>query len=348
MAVGNAVPKLGHNSCIGIMEETTFNTFVTATANFLEFNSESFGQEREAVKLESVNCSRSMTKRFVGNESISGSLEFDLDPAATAIAFIFKQAFGGTVTSTPNTTASADEYTHTFALGNMENSKATSTASDLKALSISVMRGGTDTVFCYSGCRVNNLVVKGEIGAPVVCSAEFLGAGASLTSTFPAASYSDVIPLYFKDVTFETGVTITAASTEEFITSFELSINNNIDGDQRALGSRNVVQLPPGKREVMLKLSMRFDTTSAYDRFIQNSLTAIQITLSSEQTVGAGTANSVYSMYINLPACYYNSTQPQVGGNEVLTLEAELDCMYKADPGYEVQFVLYNGTANYE
>ena len=97
MAVGNAVPKLGHDSCISIMEESSFNVYVTGTSNFLEFSSESFGQEREAVKLESVNCSRAMTKRFVGNETVSGSLEFDLDPAATAIAYIFKQAFGGIV-----------------------------------------------------------------------------------------------------------------------------------------------------------------------------------------------------------------------------------------------------------
>ena len=162
----------------------------------------------------------------MGNESISGALEFDLDPGATAIAYIIKQAFGGTVSSVANTDTGSDEYTHTFNLGDMENTKATSTASDTKGLSVSIMRGGTDTVFCYSGCRVNNLTIKGEVGAPVVCSAELLGAGASLTSTFPAASYSDIIPLYFKDVTFETGVTISAASTIEYITSFEVSLNN--------------------------------------------------------------------------------------------------------------------------
>jgi hypothetical protein len=347
MAVGNAVPKLGHNSCISIMEETAFNTFVTATANFLEFNSESFGQERENIKMESVNCSRAFTKRIVGNETISGSLEFDFDPGATAIAYIIKQAFGGTVTSVPNTSASADEYTHTFALGDMENNKATATASDHKSLSVSIMRGGTDTVWCYSGCRVNALTIKGEVGAPVVCTAEFMGAGASLTSTFPAASYSDIIPLYFKDITFKTGVTISAVSTTEWITNFEFTLNNNLDGDQRALGTRNIVQLPPSKRDVMLKLGMRFDTTTTYDRFIQNTQTAIQLILSSEQTIGAGTANSVYSMYINIPAGYFNSTQPQVGGNDVLVQEVEIDCMKKADPGYEVQIQLYNGTANY-
>ncbi len=347
MAVGNATPLLGHNSAIAVMEETTYGTFVTATANFIEFNSESLNMVREPVKLESVNFSRNFTKRIVGNESVSGSIEADLDPGADGLMLLLKQGMGGTVTTVDNTSASADEFAHTFAVGNMESNKATATSSDVKSLSLSAMRGGTATVFLYEGVRVSSFTIKGEVGSPVVVTYELMGQHSSITTTMPAISYSDLVPLYFKDITIKTGDSIGNVGTTEFYTSFEVTVNNNIDSDQRALGSREVVALPPSKREVLLKLGQRFDTTTSYDRAIGDTLTAIQIELSSEQTVGAGTVNSVYSMFIKLPEVFFNSNEPQVGGNEVLAVEIEGDAMYNSDAGYDIQLVLYNATANY-
>lgn len=347
MAVGNARPYMGWNSCISVAEETTLNTYVTGTANFIEFNSEGFKRERDVTKLESVNNTRNFTKRIVGNESISGSIESDLDVGSDGLMLIIKQAMGGTVTNVANTSASADEYTHTFNIGGMESNKGTSTASDVKGLSFAIKRGDTSATFTYSGCRVNTLTIKGEVGNPVVMSAEIVGMAASVTSTMPTISYSNLVPLYFKDVSITIGDSVTNATTAEYYTSFELTINNNINSDVRALGSRSVVQLPPQKREVMLKLGQRFDTLTAYNRFTQDTLTAVKISMMSEQTVGAGTANSVYSMYLNLADCRFKSNEPQVGGNDVLASEIEADVMYNSEQGYDIQIVAYNGTANY-
>jgi len=345
MGIGNGTPKLGYDSVIGIAQETAYGTFVTTTASFIEFNTESMKHSREEIKLESVNNSRDYTKRIIGNETVEGSIEADLDVNADGLVYIMKQAMGGTVGIS---TISATEFVHTLNPGNMESNKGTSTASDIKSLSIAVRKGDANT-WNAAGCRINSLTIKGEVGAPVIMTAEIIGQSMSISSTIGGAvSYSDVTPMYFKGVTIKTSDTMTSASlTAECFTAFEFTINNNLDGDQRCLGSRNISVLPPGKREVMCKLTQRFDTTTAYERFIQNTATAIQIIIDSETTCGSTAGNTTYSCIINIPQAYWNSNMPEVGGNEVLIHEIEASGMYNSEYGYAALIQIRNDTANY-
>lgn len=343
MSVGNANPFMGYGSAIGVAEESTFGTFVTATA-FIEFNSESLKQNREESKLPSINTTRSYKKRLIMNETVEGSIEFDADPNSDAQAYIIKQAMGGTVTSDSITAAGG--YTHTFYTGDMESNQSTSGAADAKSLSISVRRGDTSTssnVFAYSGVRVNTLSIKGEVGTPVIITAEIMGKTMSITGTLPTVSLSDQLPLNFTGVTIKTGATITTVSTEYF-TGFEFTLNNNMNTDVRSLGSRTVDKLPPQMRDVALTLSQRFDTTTAYDRFIGNTMTAIEIECTGA-TIGAVATS--YALIIKIPAGYYNSNMPEVGGADVLTHEINVTGMYGSAAAYDVQMQMRNATANY-
>jgi len=339
MAVGNAVPKMGYQSAVGIAEETTLGTFVTATA-FIEFNSESLKQEREELKVPAVNTTRDYKKRMIMNETVSGSLEAPVNVAEDAFALIVKQAMGGTVSAN---TLAAGAVEHTFNTGDMESNAGTNTSSDVKGLSISVRRGDTN-VWNHAGCRVNNLTLSGEIGSPVGFTCEIIGSGCSISSSIPTVSFSDVLPINFVDIAFETGDSITNVSAE-YVTNFELSLNNNIDGDQRSLGSRNISVLPPVMRDVALTVGMRFDTTTAYDRFIDNTMTAIRITADTGVTITAG--GTTYAMIIRIPAAYLNSNQPEVGGAETLTQELSYTGMYNTEAAYSIQMMIRNATANY-
>lgn len=345
MSVGNGYPFLGYGSVVGVAPEGTFGTFVTATA-FIEFNSESFKREREEKILESINTTRSFKKRLIGNETVSGTVEADLNIASDGICYIIKQAMGGTVSSA--TIGAAGAYVHTFNVGDMQLNASTATVADKPSLSFQVQKGnyvtGTSNIWCFSGCRVNQLTIKGEIGSPVTWSAEIIGQGSSVTTTIPAATFSDILPINFTGVTINTGVTITAVSAEYF-TAFEFTLNNNLDGDVRVLGSRNIVQLPPLRREVKLKLTQRFDTTTAYSRYIENTLTAIEINMTAEQTIGA--ISTTYGCTIKMPAGYYNSNMPEIGGADVITYDVDVTGLYKADPGYDVQILIRNATTGY-
>jgi len=340
MAVGNEVPFMGYESAMGVAEEGTFGTFKTSTS-FIEFNSESFKMTREEIKRESINTTRDYRKRLIGNESVAGSFEADLNVANDALVYVIKQAMGGTVSSATITTGS---YTHTLAPGNMEANAATTTAYT-KGLSFAVRRGSTH-VWNYSGMRVNTLTIKGEVNSPVIMTAELVGKTATLGSVIPTVSLSDILPINFTGVQIQTGATIGGVTTEYF-TGFEFTLSNNVDGDQRALGSRTIVQAPPQKRDVKLKLTQRFDTSTAYSRFIENTATAISIYCNSEQTCGTVGGSTTYSMKIDLPTCYFNSNQPEVGGPGVITHELDVSAMYNASIGSSLQVQIINATASY-
>lgn len=342
MSVGNGVPYMGYDSIMGIAQETTFGTYVTATA-FIEFNTEGVKTEIEELVRESINGTRFFKKRLKGNQTTSGNVEMDFNPASDATCYLLKQAMGGTVSSS---TIASGVYTHTFLVGNMESNDSTGGAADVKSLSLSIRRGTTDT-FNYYGGRVNTLTLKGDVNSPVIMTVDMAFKGASTSSTIPSASFSDVLPVNFTGVTIKTADNLGSVAAEYF-KSFELSINNNIYTDVRVLGSREPAQLPPGKQSIKLKLAQQYDTITSYNRFIQNTSTVIQITMDSGITIGGtgGTATT-YSCVINLANCYVNSTNPQVGDNGVLMYELDVTGMYGSTMGSTMQVYVNNATISY-
>ena len=342
MGVGNAAPYMGYQSAIGVAKETTLGTAVTATC-WLEFLSESLKFEREEIKIPAINSTRDYTKRVQGKDTVSGSIEFYLNPAEDACINIIKQAMGGTATNAAAVSTGA--YGHTLRCGDMENNKGTSTASDMKGLSFMVRKGSTDTWF-YTGCRVDSLSFKGEIGQPVVVTADIIGTGMSITATIGALTLTTIAPALFSGVRIYTGVSMGSASTEEFFTSFELTIKNNLDGDCRALGSRAVAQIPPAMREVSLKLGTRYDTLTSYNRFLGATMVAIKLDIDSGVTVGA-TNTFTYKATINIPKAYYNSVNTEVGGPGVLSFDVDATALYGSSAGTSIIMSVTNATANY-
>jgi len=268
----------------------------------------------------------------------------DFNPVADACVYLLKQAFGGTVSSAAVTTGAA-QYEHTINVGDMESNKRTTTADDVKSLSVQVSKGGR--VWDFLGMRVNTMSIKGEVGGMVMLSAEMVGKTATITASTPTAVFSNILPLNYIGVTFETGDSL-GNLTAEKIQSFEFTLNNNLDGDTRELGSRNISKAPPLRREISLKVGQRFDTTTAHNIFLAETATAIRITMNSFQTMTSSIGAAVYQTVINLPRCYYNSNTPEVGGMEVLKHELEISPISQnTTTAYPVQLTLRNLTASY-
>ena len=339
MAVGNATPYLGYDSYIGAAEETTFGTLVTATA-FTEFISEAFMKEREEIRREEINTTRDFTRRMTGNETVNGSIESVLNVADDFHVMLIKQAMGGTVASA---TIVASSFEHTLDVGDMEANQSTSGAADVKSLSVQVRRGSTEQ-WSYRGMRVNTLTIKGEVGSAVTVTYELMGQYGTTSSDSLTASFSNINPVNFTGVTFNTGDSITNVSTE-YISGFEFSLSNNL-AEQRNLGSANIHALPPLRRDVKLKLTQQFDTLTAYNRYIQNTKTAIQILLDTGSTIAAA-GSSTYSMHINMPACYFNNITPQVGSMEAISQEIDVSTIKDTTTSYVVQMQINNATTNY-
>src|SRR3990167_2494598 len=346
MPVGSNA-KFGYASSVGVSEETTYGTKVDSF-KYVEFNSESMKREIEEKKLESINGTRDFIKRLLGNETVSGSLDVHLNPAEDSILRIVKHAMGGTVSSAKITTTADDMFLHTFAVGDMELNDSSVSSAAVKGLSLQIDEGGI--VWDFLGCRVNQLSIKGEVGSPIMMSAEFIGKTASITTSTPTVVFSNILPCNFNGVTFQTGDSLTNLTTT-VVQSFEFSINNNLAADAgRELGSRVIGILPPVRREVKLKVGMRFDTTTSHNVFLAATVTAIRITLDSSQTITSAsvTSNQTYNMIINLPRCYYNSNMPEVGGPDVLTHELDISALSQnTTTAYAVQITAQNATSGY-
>jgi hypothetical protein len=203
----------------------------------------------------------------------------------------------------------------------------------------------------YSGCRVNTLSIKGEIGSPIIMSAELVGQKGTITTSVPAlAAFSTIAPLDYGMASITTGNTITSLSAVTCV-GFELTINNNFttDANARKLGSKRIVKPFPGRREVNLKLTQRLDTTTAYSAAIANTATAINIAIVSPTYVTVSTTSgTTYGMHIKLPQAYVNTPGlPEIGDAGVVMLETEWNCIYSSATGYSIQMLVDNATASY-
>jgi hypothetical protein len=345
MGLGGNTTRHGYASFVTINEETTFGTQITGTA-YTEFNSESLKQNREVQKLESINGTRDPIRVFQGNETIEGSIEVDLAPDNDVHMYLIKQAFGGTVGVSVISAAAA--FQHTFNLGDMESNKGTSTASDVKSLSISVQKGQTSTAqMHYNGCRVNQLAISAEVNSPVKMTAEIIGRSATNTAETHAVVFPANRPLYFTGITITTGNTTTTLSAT-CVTNFEMTLNNNLVNDNatRQLGDRYLKVLPPTTREVNLKLGMRFDTMTAYNNFINLTPITVNINMSNGVTISGGTT---YSMLLDFPKMYtMENPTPDVGDNGVLSAEINMMAIKQnTTTSYVLQATVDNATSNY-
>ncbi len=353
MAVG-AGARLGYVGVIGLCPEETLGTHKTSTS-YIEFNSESMKKTIEALKLPAINMSRNYKRQIQTIETVEGSIEFDMDLASDFCINVIKQAMGGTVSSA---TIAADEMTHILSEGDMQSNKYSATSgTNTVAFSLQVRKGGvfeasktgSGDVWDFNGCRVNNLSIKGEVGSPIIVTAELIGVSASISTDSLTASFSGKLPLDFSHVTIETGDSIGNITATEYYQSFEFSINNNLVPDSRNLGSRNIGVLPPTKRDTMLALTQRYDTTTSYDRYTSQTLTAFEITIAGQQTITAVAASTVYAMHIKLPRCIANPNMPVIDDPGLISQDVEYNCLQGnyASASYSCQMVVNNATKEY-
>ena len=315
MAIGSGT-ALGWGALLGYGEETTWGTKIGA-ANFMEFDSESLKKTIDTEKLESLNGNRAFIRRVQKGTSVDGAISYDFHPI-TGISLL-KHVLMGTVTSAQ--VGATVAWNHTFTASDM------STITQ-KGLSFEIRPdSATTTAFYYTGCRVDALKLTGAVNETVKAELSLVGkdatTGAFATTT---AVFSTIRPFIYYDVTFRFDGTIASMTTgsTENITSFELTVNNNLHKDEStySLGSTSRTALPPGKRDITMSFVQRYDTTTAFSRFTQGTEGAVRLILDSGQTIGA--ALTTYSMHIDLHKVFYKSVESDISDSGVLTQRVEL------------------------
>jgi len=320
-------------SYVAIGRETTYGTMNSTSASMkaLEPLSCTFRTDITTQKVDSLSTNRGPSRRVTLDKTVAGTIEQNLHPEESVL--LVASALGGSITSASSSSA----YQHIVESGNFDVT--------IPSVCFVVRKGTSAKDWNYTGGRCNSMKITGNAGELVRCSYDMIFQDSTLlTEDFSTElSISTVLPF-----TYVQGV-FTYSAVTEYITGFELTVNNNLksDKDARHLGSNIISTLPATRRDIEFKITQRFDTTSTYDRFIDNSFAAVRLKFSGASISTSG----VYECQIDLAKVYMKSPDPELGGSgDILMSEIEYDVVVNNPhtlSGYDIRFTFLNTTATY-
>lgn len=327
-------------SYVAVGKESAWGTYASATTA-MEFISCSFKTEIESQKLDSIGLNRGYTKRVQLNKNVQGSLEMNLHSVESTM--MIANALGGAIVTTPGSTGA---YVHSISAGNFDTG--------VSSLSFNVRKGDT-TPWHYSGGRVNVMKISAEVGEVVKASFEMIFQDSTqLTDDISGTlSITSILPMTFVNGVFRYAATEAAAATttaQECIQGFELEVNNNLAADEasRCLGSNLLRVLPPTRREVSLTITQRFDTTTTFERFIQNTQGAVELFFRGPDSL---TSDKFHEITLRLPKVFLNSPDPTLeGADSIIQSEIKYDVLVDnpaTTTGKDIGVTVQNNVASY-
>ncbi len=349
MAVG-ANSYEGYGSYLAVGRETTYGTYNTSTAG-LEFASAGMKTIQESKTLEQVETSRTYSKSIRLGKVISGEIAGYVYAQDAAFNYLLQNAMGGTITSATATgeTAGGLAFTHTYTIGDMNNSYT--------SLCINMRKGQTSGgfVFQYSGVRVNEFTFNAEIDDAVKFNASVMGKDATQTSNDVAsvlvANCDEPLNFLSGRVSVVSG-TIGAATTTAFwhVQSAEFGLGNALKGEAEArrIGSDTVDVMPVGIATLPLTLTMRFDTTTAYDGMLADTDFAVELEFLASTITGSVIRRGMKLKYPTVKIS--EAGDPEIGGPDgILTSSVVFNVLRDCNTttGYAMQMEMTNETSAY-
>jgi hypothetical protein len=345
MAVGDSALFSGF-SYIGVGRETTFGTYTTCPAG-LPFLSASLKTMRENKILEQVSTSRTYAQRMSLSKVVEGEIDFYFQPRLSACAYLLSNAMGSTnatsATATGETAGAgaASAMDHTFHLGEFNGS--------YPSLCLNVRKGPTTTgkVFQYTGVRVDEFMFSAEIDEPlritasVVCQDSTVAANDIASAVFP--NTSTVLSFVDGRISVDGSFASLTSGTFWHVQSCEFGWSNSLkkDNESRRIGSDLLQVLPAGMANFTLNLSIRFDTTTAYDAMLNATQLAAELHFQGPTLPGSSIRQG---LKVQFPKVFISdSGDPEIGGpDEILKSEVSFHVLRddSSATGYAVRSIL--------
>lgn len=350
MAVGQGSYE-GYASYLAIGRETTFGTYDTATAG-LEFLTASMKTMQESKVLEQVERSRTYSKTIRLGKIIEGEIEGYAYARDNAFNYLLQNAMGGTITVATATgeTAGGAALTHTYSIGDMQNSYT--------SLCINMRKGQSagGFVYEYNGVRVNEMMFTAEIDEALKFTASVMGKDSTQTSNDVASvlTQNSDEPLNFINGRVSVVAdSLGAATSTSFwhVQSVEFGIQNSLksEAEARRIGSDTVDIMPVGIATIPLTVTMRFDTTTAYDGMLADTDFAVELEF---QASTLSTSVIRRGAKFKFPVCKISDAgDPEVGGPDgILTSQVVFQVLRDTSSagGYAFQAEVTNDTTNYQ
>jgi len=336
-------------SYLALGRETVFGTGVTTTAG-LEFLSAGIKTTKDSKILEQVSRNRTYDKRISLSKKIEGEVEFYYFPKLDSCNYILQNALGGAITSATATGESVGgtAFSHEIEVGSMDGT--------YKSLSINMRKGPATggKVFEYSGGRINELGIVAEMEEALKMTAGLIVKDSSLTvnDVEAALTYTCAQPLVFTDGRFSAESTFASLTSSSYwhVQNIEFNLANNLksENESRRIGSDTLDVLPVGIQSHEMTVSMRFDTTTAYDAMMEGTVLAAEFEFLGETITGSLIQEG---LKLQFPKLYVKDAgDPEIGGpDETIVSEVTFDILRDCSSaaGYAIKAIVTNDTAAY-
>lgn len=247
----------GFDSYVGFAEESTWGTEVPRT-KFAENDEDGIKAIRERADATKFR-GRSKNLIVPGKSGAAGPIGLELHYEGHEILI---QELMGADAVTTDVDVPNNVKQHVFKLSDLPRT----------GLSLEVYRGAADAVL-YNGTRINAGTFTVEQDAIARLSLDCIAKQEDNTISPTSPSFPSYNPVLWEHVTALWG----GAAKE--IQRFECTVGQNLDGDRRRLGSREVLAMEPAdRREVTGQIEMFFESDGEYDDFLAETERILKIT----------------------------------------------------------------------
>ncbi len=298
---------------VALGKESTYGTSVAAT-RYIDAEA-NINPDHNWIISPSIG-SRADKKKQLGFYRAKGNIgDFEVEPEN--IGELLHGVFGSVSSAQQGSTVA---YLHTF------------TPADTLP-SYTARLGVEQTQRILPGCLIEALTLKFEAGKAVRVTAEILSGFPEAKAAIGTPTLSELNAFTMFDS--NSVLTIGGSSKRSLVYALEVTIKNNIPFDKGALDGRTFSVKRYGKREITGKISMFFDDTTEYDRFIAG--TDFNLVNTAVGPNISGIYN--YQLDLDLRKCVYlKDTVPAIKPqNEALVIDAPFKAFYDSTGGFNAE-----------
>lgn len=313
-------PKVGVGSFLGFVEQSGYTTRVLPATKFLPLiaGGDSLAREEGRIEtggIDSIGFSSTRFRR--GRVDVAGSIEVEC--LYEGLELLFKHLFGSVSTAQPDPSNAPNVYQHTFSISDTIP----------LGLTMEVNRGGTS--FFVTGANIQSAEFGQDLDGYMTLAMDIIGRDLD-TGTASTASIPAVNGFAAPDCSLKWNSNI------QQVSSWNLTINNNMDADRLFIGSRFKNQPVRGSRlEVTGSFEVEFTDLTLWEDF-KNATQRELLIQSIGDTIEGGKFNE---FNLTLPIAVLNDAPIQVADEGRIQFSSGFKA-YRSASQNEAKLVIQN------
>jgi len=318
---------------IGIAEETTYGTAVSAT-DWIDVVSESITSEQGFIEVETAGM-RERVKRVPGPYNVGGS--FDMIVNADNITKLLKWLLGAAETTDDGSSPTPLAYRHEF-----------TPSQTLKSFTMEICPDVGNQSRQVVGCMVSSIAFEASARELLTASVDVIGQKDSLISP-STPTFSTLRPFIF----FE-GVVSDGGNPISDVEAFRVTIENDIPDDAYVLGDRFRPDLTKRVQGMTVSgdMDIAFLDWDYFKKFYgsatatepQTSITplALKLTFTGESTSSSVEGFDKFLLEIDLPKVYLDTSEANFDRRDRIVQSLGYTAVYDAVAGYICKVTVVN------